>query len=398
MGGTIKPCYIDIFAGCGGLSLGLYKSGWQGIFAIEKNKMAFETLKYNLIDKTNHYNWPSWLPVSNHDINEIILNYENELNKLNGKIDLVAGGPPCQGFSFAGKRKEDDERNELVGSYIKFISLVKPKILFFENVKGFTVRFNNNKTRGETYSDYVRSELELLGYKVSSKVVDFSDYGLPQRRKRFILVGVIDNDPEVFFENIVKRKKIFLKNKGINENITLEEAISDLEQINGEVTYKDDNRFKCGKYGIPKSNYQMLLRKDSKNDLPDSHRFANHNEQTVEKFRYILDNCPRDVNISKNIKEKYNIKKHSIITLSKNSQCPTLTTLPDDYIHYSEPRILTVREYARIQSFDDWFEFKSKYTSGGCLRKFETPRYTQVGNAIPPLFMELSGKVLKDLV
>ena len=86
--------YIDIFAGCGGLSLGLHNAGWKGIFAIEKNRMAFETLKHNLIKKRDHFEWPSWLPVTEHDVNEVLKNYRNELEKLKGNIDLVAGGPP----------------------------------------------------------------------------------------------------------------------------------------------------------------------------------------------------------------------------------------------------------------------------------------------------------------
>ena len=106
---------------------------------------------------------------------------------------------------------------------------------------------------------------------------------------------------------------------------------------------------------------------------------------------------PADLWFFRSFKERYNLNKKCIIPLEQSTQCPTLTTLPDDYIHYSEPRILTVREYARIQSFNDWFEFRDKYTTGGKKRKGEVPRYTQVGNAIPPLFMELSGIVLKAM-
>lgn len=389
--------YIDVYAGCGGLSLGLYKAGWKGIFAIEKSKMAFETLKHNLIDKRNHFDWPSWLPVTEHDINEVLKDYRNELEKLNGKVDLVAGGPPCQGFSLAGRRNKNDERNKLVDSYIKFIRIVKPRILFFENVKGFTIGFKNKKSRGEAYSNYVLRELGELGYKVHAKIIDFSEFGVPQRRKRFILVGMLEGNPELFFEQIVQNRIEFLKNKGLKETVTLEEAISDLERKNGEVNSAAFKKFKEGIYGIPGSNYQKLLRKDNDKELPDSHRFAKHKKETIGKFEYFLENCPRDKNISVDIKNKFNLNKKCIIPLSKNTQSPTLTTLPDDYIHYSEPRILTVREYARIQSFDDWFEFRDKYTTGGKKRKGEVPRYTQVGNAIPPLFVELSGIVLKAM-
>ncbi|MCC6643592.1 DNA cytosine methyltransferase, partial [Candidatus Peregrinibacteria bacterium] len=150
-----KNTYIDLFAGCGGLSLGLYLSGWRGLFAIEKNKDAFLTLEHNLIQKKKHFDWPDWLPQTNHDINVIIKSCSNELKELRDKVDLVVGGPPCQGFSSAGKRDEQDDRNKLIDSYIKFIRIVQPKIIFFENVKGFTEKFDRNKIKGRVYSRYV---------------------------------------------------------------------------------------------------------------------------------------------------------------------------------------------------------------------------------------------------
>ena len=115
--------YIDLFAGCGGLSLGLKNAGWNGIFAIEKNKDAFETLRYNLLTNSSHFNWPDWLPKTNHDIYDVLENYEEQLKQLQGTVDLVAGGPPCQGFSLAGKRIETDKRNNLVHAYIEFVKL-----------------------------------------------------------------------------------------------------------------------------------------------------------------------------------------------------------------------------------------------------------------------------------
>ena len=395
---TSTPRYIDIFAGCGGLSLGLYNAGWKGIFAIEKNKMAFKTLEHNLIGKKNHFEWPSWLPVTEHDINDILENYKDELGRLKGEVDLVAGGPPCQGFSFAGRRNEKDERNKLVDSYIEFISLVKPKKLFFENVKGFTIGFKNKNSRSKAYSNYVTDELKKLGYSIHAKIMDFSEFGIPQKRKRFILVGMLEGDPELFFKEIVSNRIDYLKSKGLNDKITLGEAISDLQRKHGELDSPEFKKFKEGVYGKPESDFQRLLRKGHEGKTPDSHRFANHKNYTIEKFNYILESCPRNKNIGYEIKNKFNLKKRCIVPLDSDSYCPTLTTLPDDYIHYSEPRILTVREYARIQSFNDWFEFKDKYTTGGSLRKDEVPRYTQVGNAIPPMFVELAGLVLKEMV
>src|SRR5262245_45063692 len=124
--------YIDLFAGCGGLSLGFHLAGLQGTFAIEKSPDAFSTLSENLIKGRNHFNWPKKITIQNFDINFFLKNHIHELEKLKGKIDIIAGGPPCQGFSSAGKRIEQDSRNSLVLSYLKFVEVIRPKIILFE--------------------------------------------------------------------------------------------------------------------------------------------------------------------------------------------------------------------------------------------------------------------------
>ncbi len=405
-----KKTYIDLFAGCGGLSLGLYNSGlWKGLFAVEKSPDAFQTFNHNLIENNNHFDWPNWLPKSNHDINAIIKDYHNELKSLRGKIDMVAGGPPCQGFSTAGKRIENDSRNKLIKSYIKFIRQVQPKVIFFENVKGFTQKFDKNKIQGKVYSEYVKSALEYtpkgkdyLGYKVEGRLVDFSEYGVPQKRTRFILVGIRKDiinktKPTDFFDLLKSEREKFLVNKGIGLTNSLEDAISDLLRIN-EATSPDTASFKAGLYNKPKSEYQKLLKGNYSEKIPDSHRFAKHNPSTIKKFKYILENADKNKTLSDDIKEKFNLKKRTIIPLSGSTPTSTITTLPDDYIHYCEPRIFTVREYARIQSFNDWYEFKGKYTTGGKRRTQEVPRYSQIGNAIPPLFGEQAGLVLNSIL
>ena len=392
--------YIDLFSGCGGLSLGLQKSGCRGLFAIEKNHEAFLTLKHNLIDKHSHFDWPSWLAKKNHDIDDVISQHSSELQSLCGTIDLVAGGPPCQGFSMAGRRNEKDNRNKLISSYIEFISLVQPKIIFFENVKGFTVGFKKNNKRGKAYSLYVWKKLERLGYDVYGKIINFSEYGIPQKRHRFILVATKNGKAEYFFNSIIKNRSNFFKSKKISDKTSLSDAISDLLKANGTKDSPDNPNFAAGIYSRSRSSYQRLMRQASclTNKVADSHRFAKHRNETVERFQYILDNSAANLNIADSIRKKYNLKKHTIVPLCEKSCAPTLTTLPDDYIHYCEPRILTVREYARIQSFPDSYEFKGKYTTGGNRRKFEVPRYTQIGNAIPPLFSEQAGLVLKEML
>lgn len=383
--------YIDIFAGCGGISLGLYKSGWNGLFAIEKDKAAFQTLKHNLIDQKKHFDWPEWLPIKEHNINSILKKYKKELSGLQGKVDLVVGGPPCQGFSVAGLRKSDDKRNRLVDSYVAFIKLVKPKALFFENVHAFA---NTNKPRAkdeETYSEYVTRKLREMGYDVESKFLDFSQYGVPQRRKRYILVGLKRGKAQDFFSFLEKNKSSFLATKGLSLPVTLKDALSDIERKHGEVESPDTKKFMAGTYAPVLSVYQGLLRTGYGEPNPDSHRFPKHGQDTVKKFQYFLDHADRNKSIRDTIRKKFDSKKRNVVPLDARQSSPTLTTLPDDYIHYAEPRILTVREYARIQSFDDWFEFKGNYTTGGKRRGREVPRYSQIGNAIPPLFGEQVG-------
>jgi len=393
------PVYIDLFAGCGGLSLGLMNSGWKGLFAIEKSKEAFQTLKYNLIEKKHHFEWPRWLPVKNHCIDEFIKEYRENLEYLSGHIDLVTGGPPCQGFSSAGKRNEDDERNKLIDSYIEFISIIRPRILFFENVKGFTNGFKSKSTKGQVYSKYVWDKLTEIGYKVHGEILDFSEFGIPQRRKRFILVGSLIGETKQFFEKLKEQRIGFLKSKGINVPVTVGDAISDLLQKNGVMESPDTKNFEAGTYSKQRSGYQKLMRENLNCTglVADSHRFAKHKKETRRKFAYLIENAPRNKELGYLLQRRYRIKKRTVVLLDLNSVSPTLTTLPDDCIHYSEPRILTVREYARIQSFPDWFEFKAKYTTGNTARHNEVPRYTQVGNAVPPLFGEQCGLVLEEM-
>lgn len=395
--------YIDLFAGCGGLSLGLKEAGWKGLFTVEKSPDAFQTLKHNLIDNENHFDWPNWLSTQPHAIDDIIKNHKAQLNKLEGRIDLLAGGPPCQGFSTAGRRVEKDERNKLIESYIKFVEIVKPKYVFFENVQGFTFKFTNNY-KIKDFSEYVVKELKKIGYDVEGKLINFSEFGIPQNRTRFILFGINKKDfekqstPSIFFQLLKDNKEEFLKSKHISNSIKLQDAISDLLKKNGTTISPDNKIFENGVYSIPRSEYQSFMRTRSNGNMPDSHRFANHKTATIKKLNYILENAEKNKSLDDNIKERYNIKKHTLIPLAGDKICPTITTLPDDYIHYEEPRILTVREYARIQSFPDWFEIKGKYTTGGKMRTKEVPRYSQIGNAIPPLFAEQVGLVIKEIL
>lgn len=412
-----KFTFIDLFAGCGGLSLGLINTGFSGVFAIEKNKDAFSTLIYNLNSQKikNGYRWPSWLPCENMTTSDLLKNYMPELKKLSGKIDIIAGGPPCQGFSFVGLRNPNDPRNRLTEEYISIVSVIHPKAILLENVKGFQTAFKkeNAGIMKQPYSEYVTKKLEEHGYKVFKKVLSASQFGVPQPRPRFVMIAVrqdvaekidlcsLSNDD--FYTQILKCADSFKKKYNINLNFTpLKDAIGDLEVL--KHTLKpcvDCNGFQQISYIEPKkmNPYLSFIRKDcAPNYEPNSLRIPNHKQETINKFSYILSKAQKGQTLSKELREKFNVKKQCFTVLSPDKLSTTTTTSPDDCIHYSEPRVLTVRENARIQSFPDWFEFRGKYTTGGLLRREDCPRYSQVGNAVPPMMAEILGNFLMKLL
>lgn len=401
--------YIDLFAGCGGLSLGLKKSGWQGVFAIEKSADAFLTLKHNMIDRDvgGKFEWPSWLPCKAMTTSELIENYTSELNALRGHIDLVAGGPPCQGFSFAGKRDPNDPRNKLTEEYIQLVNIIRPKYLLLENVKGFKSGFKGTKT--PPYSEVVKKtlrELEWGGYQVFSRMINASSFGVPQPRARFIMIAVrSDLATEVLpepFHDLDNYCQEFRNERNLNgHEITVKEAISDLEIGRRKLIDSPDTKgFKQINYR-PCSNmspFQTLMRLNvDRKYKPNSMRLARHRPSTKAKFIEVLKTCPKGKALSADDRARFKSKKQCLTPLHPNQISKTITTLPDDLLHYSEPRILTVRENARLQSFPDWFEFQGKYTTGGSRRKQECPRYTQVGNAVPPLMAEALGQRISEL-
>ncbi len=405
-----KLKFIDLFAGCGGLSLGLMNAGLEGIFAIEKTEDAFKTLIHNLDHKKikNGYKWPIWLPQKNMTTRDLLDNYQSQLQELKDKVDLIAGGPPCQGFSFAGLRNPNDPRNRLTEEYIEIVSIINPKFLLLENVKGFQAAFKKNGASTQAYSEYVVERLSNLnkGYKVFSKVLPASLFGVPQPRPRFIMIAVRNDiaqkisyttlGNEEFYQKILQHADKFKKENNLSKITVLGDAIGDLE-IKGKKLIEciDSKNFKQINYTEPKilNPYLKLIRRNVKKDfMPDSLRIPNHKKETRSKFEYILQKSIKGHTLSKELREELHIKKQCFTVLSPKALSTTITTLPDDCMHYSEPRVLTVRENARIQSFPDWFEFKGKYTTGGDRRKIECPRYTQVGNAVPPLMAEILGQ------
>ena len=167
--------FIDIFAGCGGLSLGLMQAGWQGLFAIERDVNAFQTLHDNLIASNSSFQfaWPKWLPKAAINVADLIKTQRFQLAKYADTVDLLVGGPPCQGFSSAGKRNPNDPRNRLVEEYFTFVDLLKPRVVLIENVRGITTDFKGSLLNGEKLN-YARWIVNTLSkdYVVSTRMID----------------------------------------------------------------------------------------------------------------------------------------------------------------------------------------------------------------------------------
>lgn len=410
-----KLRFIDLFAGCGGLSLGLTQAGLEGQFAIERDPMAFETFSANFLGDRNvpiqKFAWPSWLAQQAWAIDDLLSKHRPDLEALQGQVEVLAGGPPCQGFSFAGRRDEADPRNQLFQKYVEVVAAIRPRALVIENVPGMKVAHKKKDPdspglEGESFYDKLKRSLEALDYEVEGRILDASRFGVPQRRARLIVIGLkkeiadsLDGGIGRMFEIVEEKRQEQLHELALPEFVPAEDAISDLRS---DLTVRracTDPQSRPG-FEEPihlctKTPYQELMHKGCRSADMDSMRLARHSKDVRTRFTKILEQCRRGVILNAANREQFGLKKHRIHPMSPSEPAPTITTLPDDVLHYAEPRILTVRESARLQSFPDWFQFRGKFTTGGLRRTKECPRYTQVGNAVPPLLARAIGLALK---
>ena len=349
------------------------------------------------------YDWPENIEKKAWDIHELLSTGEEALSVLSGKVGLLAGGPPCQGFSNAGRRKYDDPRNQLLDAYLHLVRILRPRLVLLENVRGIRSDFKTSAHQG--IKNFAATLQEKLGvdYDVASAVIKAVDFGIPQNRPRFFLVGALKSlnygyQVDTLFDDMKKQAETFLSEHKLPHRPTAKDAISDLEiTANGAIPSTDTKGFKAIAYREPQTPFQTVMRDGYRGAPPDT-RLARHRAEIRERFRAIIrashEENRLNTSISAEIRKAHGLKKMAIRVLDPRGPAPTITSLPDDLLHYSEPRTLTVRENARLQTFPDWFAFKGKYTTGGQRRRYEVPRFTQVANAVPPLLAEQLGLAL----
>ena len=339
----MKNKIIDLFCGAGGLSKGFEEAGYSVEFAIDMWDDAVKTYNHNPNNNT----------AKCIDINNIT---DEELLKLHGKIAGVIGGPPCQGFSTVGTRNVEDPRNQLYLQYYRVVEKIRPEFFVIENVKGLLTLAKG------AFKEDILERFSKLGYTVTYKLLNASDYGVPQNRQRVFFVGL-------------KNKK-FEFPKSFDYKVSTSEAISDLPSLEDFKNYSKN--YKTGAI----SDYAKQMRGNS--DILFNHEPTRHTDQTKE----IISMIPDGGNISDLPKEYWNVRKYNKAFQRMNSKLPsnTIDTGHRNYFHYKENRVPSVRESARIQSFPDSYEFLGSKTS----------QYKQVGNAVPPLLAKVVALKIRE--
>ncbi len=355
---------VSLFSGGGGLDLGFVAEGYKVIWAIDNSKNAVETYKLNIGDH-----------IMCADINQI------DISKI-PCADVVIGGPPCQSFSLAGNRNVEDERGQLVWKYIHIIEQVKPKAFVFENVTGLLSAKNSE---GEKIIELLKIAFKDIGYTIEQKVLNAADYGVPQRRKRVIIVGL--KDAKFEFPKPTHSEE----GKGLKRYVSVEDALGDLpeaiEDENGSVNY-------C----MPAQNeFQKYVRRDvtiTEHFIPQMSELDEYIVRHVKPGGNYMD-IPAEVNSSR-IRRLQRDGGHTTCygRLAPNQPSYTINTYFNRpnvgcNIHYKADRLITVREALRLQSFPDDYRIVSSSKQG---------RNLIVGNAVPPMLAGVLARELKKYV
>lgn len=429
---------IDLFCGAGGCSEGLIQAGFHILFSSDISDMAEKTYRNRHEQLGLQQGKNTWF--ERRDIRELtgeeIKNYISKLEIFKDKkipdIDLMIGGPSCQGFSRAGRRDNSDPRNMLFGEYIRVINEIKPKYIVLENVEGFMDMqfYGYSGINGNIYPDgsvtpvIMKQELHQIGYKtLDVKVLNAADYGVPQKRRRVIFIG---------YREDVTKPSYPSPTVSPDKYITLEDAIGDLvaksgkiektkyqiESINGRTPTVEGVPIACTEIKNTELSRQTEIVRERFELFEEGETGTNLKKRILSEGIDISDKpnlvsfCANklelnNVKVIKLFKNKLATKEQVDILLTKKNirqkwsrkePANTVLTIADDFISPWEPRSFSVREMARCQSFDDSFEFLGKRTTGGLRRRVEVPQYTQVGNAVPPLMAKaIAEEILKVL-
>ena len=337
---------IDLFSGCGGLSAGLSNSGVKTTTAVDNWADALETFE------ANH-------PESN--VIEADLG-QKELTALKGQlsdVDVVFGGPPCQGFSISGKRDPMDPRNQLYRGFLDVVADLRPKLFLMENVPNLA-----SMDAGKLI-EAIETDFEYLGYHLSRRILLASDFGVPQNRRRLFMIGTLSDEEFVWPSE---------STPNVEDKVTCLDAIGDLP----EYSLVEGSPYSAD----PASRYQKLMRLNSKG--AHNHEITQHSEQTKRIIHLVPDggnykDLPEEFRGTRNVNIAWT-------RFSSSKPSPTIDTGHRHHFHFKYDRVPTVRESARLQSFSDKFVFKGSKTS----------QYKQVGNAVPPLLAEALGSSISD--
>lgn len=510
--------HIELFAGCGGLSLGFKNEGFELVMANELSPMAAETFAYNHLneDLTRSSNLSNtktyWIssafpreemakrlrekPLSETkrnyrelddinakdllgslvigsiiELNTILDGNRSLVNQLRKNLDVVSGGPPCQSFSMAGMRRKDCDKNNLPWEFAKFVDLTKPKIALLENVTGILRPFTQDGEKYHAWFEVAKAFAEV-GYIPICLHINAKYVGAAQNRPRFIMLGIREDlchskaefSDKRFYEAIEFGRALQYRTSKKQSTSHTDLPVYDIE--------KDDSFFESGLFStLAHKRCSLHTAKDAIGDLrsnrfkesnyveainslrnefsrnPDkriNHDLRDNKPLVQARFRlyqimsglsknerrllaeFMRDHSSQKLNESLTSRllnenflglngdsvsftsekqlfcylSKLQTKKQTQRALVENQPAPTALSIPDDACHWdrNHPRTLTVREMARIQSFPDWFVFRSKVTTGGSMRRYEVPQYTQVGNAVPPLLGQSLAKCIKAIL
>lgn len=371
-----EPTVIDYFSGPGGLAEGFSQAGYNTLMGIDYDKNSAETFKENHQDA-------SYIRANISELNPEKVLKEAPVSK--DDIDVVVGGPPCQGFSIAGDREQGDERNELFKDYARHIDHLRPKFVMMENVPGMLTMETSD---GKDVIDEIQRKFSDLGYRTSYKKLLASDYGVPQNRERVILIGTRLEEGIISFPNrthISDGDEIKLDelNSDFKEKVSVSDALSDLPSLDaGEEETQYAKK--------PQNSYQKMMRKNTSKEF-QNHDAVNHRDHIVERFRHI----PQGGDMTDAPEEHQPSKVYSSRNRRIEDSEPSYTVTShvlDELIHPWDDRAITVREAARLQSFPDDYVFEGERNVFH--GSDETSQYEQVGNAVPVV---LSRKIAEEI-